>query len=323
MEQLIIQSGHKNDHISPLFRSDGEDITIGRAFTNHIVLSDQYVAGHQARIFSQPSEADQQSWFIEVLDDTNSVLLNGTPIKKQITPLHSKDRLVLGRTSLSVFSSDHQVEPTKILQRRNLHQDSFGWLMPMFIMSMVALLSASSEYALVQPLESWVDFTKETLLGAAVILIWASIWAVIGRIFRHQSHFGQQLQYTSLVMLGILIIDPFAYILEFNSNSLLLGYAISYTVAFVGLAVLLNYNLSFATNIHRTQLMATLISGVLIGVYGANHAYNADEFSPNPVYSQILTPPATKFAGDSTPDAYLQSLSGMVDEFDNHLPKSP
>ena len=109
MEQIIIQYGIKQGNIAEVVRSHSDDIFIGRSFKNTLVIQDDYIAPEQLRIFQK----EDQSWWMEILDQTNSVLLNSEALSskdKDSIQIRSGDSITIGRTTLSIYSADHKVE---------------------------------------------------------------------------------------------------------------------------------------------------------------------------------------------------------------------
>lgn len=70
--------------------------TIGRAPDNDIVLDDETVSRHHARILVEPGIGNPQI-YIQDLASANGVLVNGQRQVRQL--LHDEDRIVIGATT--------------------------------------------------------------------------------------------------------------------------------------------------------------------------------------------------------------------------------
>ena len=320
MEEIIVQLGDKHTQIAELVRSQGDDICIGRGFNNTLVLTDEYVAPQQIRIYRKQhttadnqvgSQGSQGAWFLEILDDTNGVLLNG----KRVTTLgvhpqlKSNDRLTLGRTNLTLWSAVHPVEPTRKLFSRRLHQDSFGLWLPVGVLLGVAGLDITLEHFLASPRDNWTEFASEVAVLSLIISLWASLWGLLGRLFRQQGHFPQQLLSTSIVVGGLSLLAPWSDIIEFSSSSASLASVFDYGLAFLALAMLLRFNLLFATNIRKTSWVAGTTSALLVGLFAANNGYKAQDFSPNPDYTEVLKPAWFHPSQVQSVDDYFNALT--------------
>lgn len=333
MEQIIIQYGIKQGHIAELVRSHGKDILIGRSFKNELVIHDDYIAPEQLRIY----QAEDLTWWMEILDQTNSVILNSKVLAHKILndkasdnnaleisdeksfnkiQLHSGDNITIGRTTLSVYSSDHQVEKTRKLLSRRLHQDSISLTLPMILLFLFSAFDIGLDHYLVSPQDSLASFATTSLLSAFVVLIWVSLWALAGRIFRHNSHFSQQLLATTLILAALTITAQWPSLLEFNFSSVTTGTAFNYLMAFATIALLLKFHLLFATNIRKTGLVALSISALVVGGSGSYQIYQQSEFSAQPSYSKVIQPNFMHLGSDITMDAYLAQMQSALDDVD-------
>jgi hypothetical protein len=318
MEQIIIQYGVKQGNVAELVRSNGDDILVGRSFKNSLVIQDDYIAPEQLRIFQK----EDNSWWMEVLDQTNSVLLNSKTLtaadddNANNFQIRSGDNITIGRSTLSIYSTDHKVEKTRKLLTRSLHQNSIGLTLPIILLLLFTALDIAKEHFLTIPQESLTTYITTVLISAFFVLIWVSLWGLAGRIFRHNSHFGQQLLATTLILLVLSIATPWPYLLEFSFSSITTGNVLNYLIAFGGMALLLKFHLLFATNIRRTGMVALSISTLIIGGTASYQVYLESEFSPNIEYSQTVRPHFMHLGSDASMEQYLVQMQGVLNEID-------
>ena len=71
----------------------GNTITLGRSASNTVVLDDEFVSSHHARVYTDPATG---RWAIEDLGSTNGTLVNGMPVQRR--GLTDGDRITLGVT---------------------------------------------------------------------------------------------------------------------------------------------------------------------------------------------------------------------------------
>ncbi len=71
MDALVVQIGARQGRVAEVTRSVGDQMAIGRAYDNDLVLTDLHVAPHQLAFTKQ-----DDGWNLRVLDHTNPVLLN-------------------------------------------------------------------------------------------------------------------------------------------------------------------------------------------------------------------------------------------------------
>jgi pSer/pThr/pTyr-binding forkhead associated (FHA) protein len=325
MEQIIIQYGIKQGHIAELVRSHGKDILIGRSFNNELVIHDDYIAPEQLRIYQE----EDLTWWMEILDHTNSVILNSKVLDNKAlaidaeensskVQLHSGDNITIGRTTLSVYSADHPVEKARKLLSRRLHQNSISLTLPMLLLLLLSAFDIGLDHYLISPQDSLASFSTTTLLSAFTVLIWVSLWALAGRIFRHNSHFAQQLLATTLIFSALTIAIQWPSLLEFNFSSAITGTVLNYLIAFTIVTLLLKFHLLFATNIRKTGLVALSISALIVGGSASYQIYQETEFSAQPTYSKVIQPNFMHLGSDITMDEYLDKMQNALNDIDEN-----
>lgn len=308
METLIVQAGVKQSRAADLVRSKKGMLKVGRNFDNDLVLTDLHVAPRQIDFI-----CDDGEWFVVVLDDTNPVLLNGNIIENR-ERIKSGDKVTIGRTSLSLYSSDHVVEQTKELVWSGwLYRQSKSVIAPwLFLLLFFVITSALDFYQYSIDLK-WNELLLNVLFTGIFIVIWAGCWSLAGRVLRHQHAFGLQLIVTSLVFLGLTIVSPFESYFSFLFNSQTVSLILSYVIAFTMLWLLLRFNLALATNVLNATMVSAVLSGlVMLTIYGLEHSQETTTFDRDPSYSAVLKPPFVLFNKGDSIDEYFRDLDSEV-----------
>ncbi len=83
------------------FEHERGGLVLGRGQVAHVVIDDPLISRHHARLVVQPDE----SVIVEDLHSTNGVFVNGVRLARPSCRLSEGDRLLLGTTEVSVFSS--------------------------------------------------------------------------------------------------------------------------------------------------------------------------------------------------------------------------
>jgi hypothetical protein len=308
METLVVQTGIKHGRVAEITRSEQGRLTIGRGFDNTIVLTDPYVAPRQLDF-----KCNQGRWSVDVLDETNPVLLNGTEVRGKGIPIDSGDRLTVGRTRLRVFSSDHQIEAThKLFWNSKLHADRVGILTALFALLVVSLLDGFFEYVQAAITSETKEYGFSALMLSVVIIVWASVWSLIGRLLRHQPHFSMQLFTTSIVLGLLIFLNPLITYLDYGSSSAMVGEYAAYGVAFVILSLLLKFNLFYATNVKHNTLSAVIVSAMVVMLAYTVVFIQQDSFSTTPAYSATVKAPFAKVRGDHAVDDFFSAVNLAV-----------
>ncbi len=103
-----------NDALCPLNLSN---MRIGRSSDNEIVIEDDAVSGHHARITRQKAQGDQQieEFILEDLSSTNCTFVNNQEITSH--SLKDGDIIRIGRTRLKFSTKEYQVPPQQDFQK--------------------------------------------------------------------------------------------------------------------------------------------------------------------------------------------------------------
>lgn len=308
MDKLVIQIGARHGRLAEIVESEGETVTLGRSFVNDVVLSDPYVAPEQLVIHKEDGV-----WVVKVLDDTNPILLNGYPVEYDDIELNSGDKLTVGRTHLSVFSKDHKFESTrKLLFSSWLYHNRLGPLLPMLALLVASLLSASHDYLGLSENIEYKQFISDALMFMFVVSLWAAIWALVGRVLRHQLHFFANLLFASVVLSIYIIIAPLGEYVEYLSGNLTLTTIFNALAFLLFFTLLLRFNLSLSSNLKNSGVVAFFVSlGLLIFTYGVSE-FKQDEFNAYAEYASKLKPPFAKVVRDKSAEEYI---SGFEDQF--------
>lgn len=303
MEELIVQLSARHGHFTEFVKSQTETMTLGRGFQNDVVLSDHFVAAEQLRFYFAGG-----SWKIAVLDTTNPVLINGKPVTEEA--IQSGDRLTVGRSHLLLILAGQPLERTRKLVLSNwMYRKWPGRLLPPALTLVAVVMAIFSNYQAMSREIPWGHLVASGLSTALIIVIWAGIWALVGRVFRHQPNFRAQWFYSALMMVWLGMAALFSGYPEYISNSVQFGQVLEWLVLLVLLSLLLRYNLLYASDLHRKGLVAFAIVGLsLLSIYSLSRLEKQD-FSTYQEYSAVVKPPLVKWADDVAVDSYLYELA--------------
>lgn len=309
METLVLQIGLKQGRSADIHKLEDREFYVGRAYSNDIVLTDPYVAPQQLRIYRLGIEADELNWNINVLDATNPVLINGVPLETATAAISPGDTITVGRTSIRVFSDEHVVEPArKLLVSGWLHQVSRAIAMPLAFFLAVCLVDSLMNYLLSNVDGDWEAHGLNTITGMAALASWAFLWAIVGRVLRHQPHFGQQLLITTFVAAIGLLQGPLETYTDFMFDNVELTELVGYGFATALLAYLLHYNLFLATNIKHTAAIAASVSISLSVMLFLFSKGEEEEFQSEPSFTSTLVAPIVNGRTGIALEDYLQSV---------------
>jgi hypothetical protein len=273
-------------------------------------LADPFVAPHQLIL-----ECVDDIWRVTVLEKINAVLLNGVPIRDDWAPVKTGDKLTVGRTDLALYAEDHVLEPTrKLLLSSWITPGRIGALLAFGVLGAVCAMDVIVEFLQSSVDLKWKDYAYGSVFAATLIVIWAGVWAIAGRVLRHQPHFFVHLLATALVSGVSTFLVPLAGYLDFLTSNPALTEISYYLLGFGIFAVLLKLNLFFATNIRRTSVTAVVISAMLAGLIFVANRYGKDDFESEPEYAQTVKPPFAHLTRDRSPEEFLEAAAQEFDK---------
>lgn len=313
MESMIIQIGPRNSQPSNTIKCTGQVFNIGRSFQNDLVLSDPYIAPNQLRLRKKAS-----GWFIDLLDTTNPVFINGKALKQSQATIGSGDWVTIGRTVLRFFADDHQVEPSRKLFFSNWYHLN-RWQVLLAIGLLTVLISSFvmlSEYLQTWTEIEWQELLASVLLVQAVIVVWAMVWAIVGRVLRHQNQFFIQFAVTTAVFLLATVADLIFSPLAYMASSQVLGLVVDWGLTFVTFALLLYLNYSIATNLRKPLRSACIVSGLILLFIYCVYQLDKDSFQYDPEYMKELYPPMFKLRRDISTETYLNRYDDLFNSIE-------
>ncbi len=312
MDQLIIQVGDKPGRMAEFARSSADVLKVGRGFTNDVIIADLYVDSEQIVFFHS---AD--GWMVKVVGTTNPTLLNGDAIDDAGSRISSGDRVTVGRTQLRIYTSDHEVEPTHQMMLSSWL--GYGRAHPLFASLMMVFALAAVLFISYQERSTklvWNPLFLEALYAGLVILFWAGIWALVGRLLRHQTNFTAQLGLTALVTGVATLVTPLGGYVEYAANSLLLGDISTRLIMLLTMTAMFRANLMFATNLKRYTRVAFIASLGMLLISYATMKFGKDEFDYQPEYSVVLKPPFAHLSADREMQLFQDTFKLEFDEVD-------
>lgn len=300
METLILQISGRAARSVEFVESNGEALSLGRAYDCDLIINDPFVSPYEVWIEKQDS-----SWFVVKRENENPIMLNGKRLKKDRAPIVSGDTIVLGRTHILVTDKSAPLPETKKLLMPNyLHHTSYSAVLSCLLIVFVCALDAWIDFQEVLVDYEWKKPALAAMMLSALILVWSAAWSLGGRLLRHQPHFTAQ-TFISALMLGVLVLlMPLPEYLEFVTNSEEVGDFASWFVYWLFLSNLLRLNFTYATHLSNPKLIGAVFSlGLLVCVYIAFN-FNQASFSQQAKASMVLKPPMFKLVSSKSIDDY-------------------
>lgn len=288
------------------YRCD-DDVRIGRAYDNDVVLDDPFVAPHHVRIARDETGA----LVAEDLGSVNGLYTTESNARVARVPLDGQAILRVGRTLLRVRAPEFAVAP-----ERAVGPVARVWPVIAALSVTVIVLSA---------LTLWLNETHEPqpsryflpLLGVVVVvLVWTTGWTVLSRIFTGVAHFDLHLLIALCGLLAFFAFDELADYGSFAFSSRgLADYA--YVGNWILFAMLCFVHLR-AMGPRRGPLKAGVVAAIAAAAIAAQSVSRSDESSTvgQQSYLQGLKPPVFRLKHAQALDGFIGDTTRLKESLD-------
>lgn len=313
MAKLVIEIVHPIPLLREYKTFEGPLVRIGRGFDNDLILGDPHVSPDHLVVH----ETEEGGWLAESIERENRMYVRKYDRVMGKVLVHSGDEITIGRTRLRFFSPTHPVGPTKLLVPTHGLLKKMGRPVNAASLTVVCFLVFMGYVYLT----SFDDLSLLKLFSGAVgflflALVWAGIWAFVGRLIKHKTQFAAQFSLSVLFLAFLLPLMNVSEYLGYFLNSVLLEAVSGMGLLGVVFSVFLVGNLGVATNVSfkGRVVVASMISGVLIAISVLLYFAFKDEFNPLPMYYATLKPPFVKVLEDQSVDQFLLKTETIFDQ---------
>jgi hypothetical protein len=313
-EQVIVEVLDGRGGVRGRTKLDRFPATIGRAFSNDVILDDPYASPVHLRLTRDVEGA----LVAEDCESENGTFEAGRQVRIAGIPVRPGLQLRVGRTPLRFRDPGEPVEAT-ILERG---ADIWNRLesTPVALTICAVALAALT-------LNGWLNSYERTtvakqvntsLAALAALGLWAGIWALASRASRHRFNFLAHLALASTIVTGFLLVSQvteWTYVFVPESGlSELLGFVFLPVLA-VGL---LAGHLAFASAMpRRAQLrMAVVVIGVVFGFVALSSYADRDDFSTTLEYQSTIKPVRADWVRAVTVDEFFKEAATLRADVD-------
>jgi pSer/pThr/pTyr-binding forkhead associated (FHA) protein len=289
--------------------------TIGRAWTNDVILTDPHVDAQHARLFVD----ELGELTIEDLGSVNGLFADGTTARVDRLLLRGLATVRLGRTSLRVVAADQavppavpDVQPSGRLERA-LTSGRDVAIVNVAGIALMALVLWLGEYRGA----STADLVGDLLGIVVAMAIWAGIWALAGRLIAHRARF---LAHATVAWLFVFAFGAWMFVQTWIDFLLpeqsILGFVdwwagtllfVAFIATHAGLA-------SNASRLRRVTIGAALAGGLALLVWIGEQA-SEDNYG-NVTVSDALKPVPASMVPATTVASFLERAGDLKTKVD-------
>src|SRR5262252_3092093 len=216
---IEILSRHRE--VTARFRVASEEARIGRGYDNDVIVDDPYVAARHVRVFR-----DEAGRLVaEDAGSANGMFLDRSSGRRERIVIDADHPIRIGHTYLRIRDTTHAVPAERLARARTQ-----TWPITIAAGLSVLLLGVEALFVwLAQTAEPRASaYLTPLLIIAASVLAWASVWAVLSRIFSGRARFVQNLL---IGLSGILVVSLYREFAQFSAFALAWPAATNYEYA--------------------------------------------------------------------------------------------
>lgn len=307
MDALVLRIGPRHGRGAEYHKFAGSHVEIGRGYHNDLIVADPYLGSAQFRIVRTDGHM-----FLEILEETNPVLLNGRRCEMPRIPLAAGDELTVGHTTVGVFLESTLVPDTRLM-RATVWSRLGRWQPPaaLAVLVITGLCALWVDYLDTVEEIDWPSLLSGPVFLAMIIIGWALAWATVGRVLRNQPRFFGHLfasAAVTLLTMQVTLLAPYAaYATGFPRAVAALDWGLSALLS----GILVYVNLRLATHLQRPALSAAAFIALLFLLAYGVEWLGEEQFLPYPADETLLKPPFAKLRASMDLDEYQDALESL------------
>ena len=304
MAKIIIEEVNRLGHVTGRHSFDQFPVTIGRGYQNDLIIDDPYVSVEHVCI----NETDN-GWLIEDKQSENGIKYRLHSTQSHVNHLNSGDEMTLGRTRLRLLSPWHPVAKTHLLPTKT----SLSKILAHPAVATCTVLLALILLLVENQLSTAVKTGFEKLLASAFptfifALVWAGIWAFVGRVITHRASFLPHFIAALMVFIISMTTASISSYITYNLSTTFPASLLEFFIIGFTIAGLFYINLTNSTNLNKRSNLITshavAWSMLLMGLF--MQYVNKPEFSHAPEYASELKPPFAKVVSSQSLEDFIK-----------------
>lgn len=203
MEQVIfVETLDQQGNVRSRVRLNSFPVTIGRSYTNDIILDDPYVCPQHASI----TVDSNGNLSIQDLGSVNGIYEPPSPKRTSHIALSSETKIRLGRTILRFCRPDHTVPTTFVDRASHAGIQTFATspAATLGISTTALVLFTADAYLGSYERGNFSTILSQSLLFVVVLAVWAGCWSLASRMITHNFRYLTHLALTCGAAMGFM-----------------------------------------------------------------------------------------------------------------------
>ncbi len=313
---MFVEILNRRGVVEQRIRVDSLPATIGRAYTNDVILSDKHICPEHMRVFLD----EDGTPVAEDLNSINGIYSNKSRERSSRIKIHPDTVVRAGQTTLRFRWRDHKVPPAEVDRARvrrffrpfnNKYVTGGIFLLSVFAIMLSIFLDTYSKF-------EFSDFLENIVPMIILFAVWAGFWSFINRLVSHSFRFLLHLAMAGAMVTGIIVYDivfdyaAFLFTLPpYFDMVRLVGYAFLF-------AVLLFGHLSVITpsSPAKRVIASILIAFGIFGMFGLIDHLEKSEYSSGLQFSSDLKPVDKKWLSKVSTEEFFGGIEKIKEEID-------
>ncbi|WNG58282.1 FHA domain-containing protein [Archangium gephyra] len=323
MDEVIFLEVLEADEVHARHRLDRFPVTVGRGYSNDVILDDPKVSA--SHLLIERTEDGRL-----VLRDTGST--NGTFRVEpwaRLAELELSDdaRVAVGDTVLRFRGRSHVVEDTRVTAipvAPQVRPFERPFAFPV-VLAVTVLTYLLREYLTNYQKTDWGSLALAVVAPVFVCFVWSGLWSVASKVARRVFHFGAHGTIGSLGLLGLLVIPLLIGVITY---SLGLGAWVRwlYLATYLGwMGFILFWHLRYVTRTEPQRLITVL--GIVLVCFGvltqADSLLGEEDFSSSIDFDRTLLPPAFQWVPSKPVETFFEGTQKLQEDVDKLAKENP
>lgn len=292
MGALILRVSARHGRAVEFHRIPPEGFSVGRGLGNALIVPDPYLGAEQFRLWQE-----EGSVWLEVLDHTNPLSVNGIVRTDLRLELRAGDRIETGRSVFTLLDAQTPVPPALSLAASPWERLG-AWRAPLalLLVLMAAAVIAGIDFLKTTGDPQWDELALSAFSVAGLSMGWAAFWAGLSGVLRRHADFWAHLAMAAAAgMLWYGGMELSAYLAyAFAGDAAFVIASVGWVLGAALMFLMLASAAAIATPIRQAWTAAL---GATLGAYalmGLQDLAERNDFSPQPQPVTVLRAPFAK-----------------------------
>lgn len=291
--------------------------TLGRAYSNQVILSDQFVCPEHLEI----SKSEDGKLHIKDLHSVNGIYLQNKSRKISSADVDTSVELRVGHTLIRVIDPSMPLAATIPFDNPKYWSKRIRFTWRHALVSFLLFVAAYHVDTYLLNYRTGENQNFEVLISAVVgsfivFLPWAAVWALLGKVNINKPRFYAHFSIPLLVSFSYGIIKRFYSYIEFAFAQPNVLSWFAWVFAFIAFMVLFYYHLLYSTKVSekRRWVYSCTASILLIAVSVLVDLKNEFSFSNELPLSYLVKPPWAKVVESVDVGNFVDMLDEIKDD---------